>query len=77
MSARPLWAGLFATTLLFAQLPEDHFEVAFKFDRGRLITERSTARINLSAGYKQALRSGFTEALFVRNYATHSIASFV
>ncbi len=63
---RPLWAGLFATTLLFAQLPEDHFEVAFKFDRGRLITERSTARISLSVGYKQALRSEFTEALFVK-----------
>src|SRR5688572_25115708 len=65
MSARLLWAGLFAATILFAQLPEDHFEVAFKFDRGRLITERSTARINLSATYKQALRPGFTETLFL------------
>ncbi len=60
MFARFLCLLIFPSVLM-AQLPEDHFEVAIKFDQGRFVTNRTTARLNLSDAYRAALRPSLTD----------------
>jgi hypothetical protein len=75
VGVRVLRAVLTALTMLtvlaslaFAQLPEDRFEVAVKFDRGRFVANRDTARISLSAHYRSVLRADMNDAKLLAEF---------
>jgi len=73
MHARPwklclVWLICAMSGLQAQDAPEDRFEVMLKFDRGRLVCARSTAKLTLSKPYRDRLRKGITDSRLVGEF---------